>query len=116
MRFSEAKNKLGERDKIWADLILRPTGQILTKEQYEYIKYYEKHALSHKYIAEIPFEEARGKYLHIGNYFGGAAYYFWLSDEPEGKDMIYNENGMPKGYSSHYNEFSYGKYGKIEFD
>lgn len=41
MKWSEAKDKA--KEKVWAFLELRPTGRVLTKEQYDYAMYYAKH-------------------------------------------------------------------------
>ena len=116
MKWSEAKEKAD--DKVWADLELRPTGKIKTKEQYDYVVYYESHIFqpSDTNIAKIPFDQAKNKYLRLGNYFGGADYYFYLSDKPDGKDLILDSKGNFEGYSSFYEDFDYGKFGKIEFD
>lgn len=35
MKYVEAREKADS--KTWADLELRPTGKVLTKEQYEYV-------------------------------------------------------------------------------
>ena len=40
MKWSEAKEK--SADKTWAFLELRPTGKVVSKEQYEYVLYYAK--------------------------------------------------------------------------
>ena len=41
MKWLEAKEKA--KEKVWAFLELRPTGRVLTKEQYDYAMYYAKH-------------------------------------------------------------------------
>lgn len=71
MKWSEAKDKA--KEKVWAFLELRPTGRVLTKEQYDYAMYYAKHTgIDCSYIRS--FEEEKGKYLRLGNWFGGAGY------------------------------------------
>ena len=67
MKWSEAKDKA--KEKVWAFLELRPTGRVLTKEQYDYAMYYAKHTgIDCRYIRS--FEEEKGKYSHR-NYLGG---------------------------------------------
>lgn len=117
MKYVDAREKV--ESKTWADLELRPTGKVLTKEQYEYVLYYGKNtsiAVDDRYIKT--FEEERGKYLHLGSWFGGASFYFYFSDKPEGADgtMICDKSGRCAGYERYYKEFSYGKFGKIEFE
>lgn len=116
MKWTEAKSRCG--DSVWADLELRPTGKIETKEQYDYVVYYESHIFppSDLRIAKIPFEHTKGKYLRLGNLFGGSSFYFYLDDEPDGKDMEYDSYGNLIKFISYYEEFSYGKFGKIEFE
>lgn len=114
MKWEEAQSKVSNRS--YAALELRPTGKIGTKEQYDYVVYYCEHTeIDGCQIS--PFYIAEGKYLHIGNYFGGASFYFYLSDKPEGiyEEAINDETGAIIGYKKFYKEFSYGKYGKIEF-
>ena len=97
MKWTEARERAN--DKTWADLELRPTGIVTTKEQYDYVLYYAKHQqIDTRYIK--PFNEVAGKYLRLGDWFGGAAFYFYFSDTPQTGDK---------------EEFSYGKFGKIEF-
>lgn len=58
MKWSEAKDKA--KEKVWAFLELRPTGRVLTKEQYDYAMYYAKHTgIDCRYIRS--FEEEKGK-------------------------------------------------------
>ena len=74
MKWSEAKEK--SADKTWAFLELRPTGKVVSKEQYEYVLYYAKQTgIDTRYIRT--FEEEKGKYLRLGSWFGGASYYFY---------------------------------------
>lgn len=102
-RYEDALNKVDSR--AWADLELRPSGKIATREQYDYVLYYSKHTsiriedAGGTYIKS--FENAAGKYLCLGNWFGGAAFYFYVTDEP-----CDNER----------KEFSYGRLGRIEFE
>lgn len=116
MRWNEAKEKADNRG--WANIELRPTGKIKTKEQYDYVVYYESHVFqpSVRKIAKTPFDQAKNKYLRLGDYCGGDGYFFYLSDRPDGKDLILDSSGNFAGYSSFYEEFDYGKFGKIEFD
>lgn len=75
MKYVEAREKADS--KTWADLELRPTGKVLTKEQYEYVLYYGRNtsiAVDDRYIKT--FEEERGKYLHLGSWFGVRAFIF----------------------------------------
>lgn len=88
----------------------------MTREQYDYVKYYTEHtSIDGQYLKT--FEEAKGTYLCLGDWFGGAAFYFHLKDEPEGiwKYRIIDKAGAVIGYSKYYEDFSYGKFGKIEF-
>ncbi|RHP46914.1 hypothetical protein [Clostridium sp. AF32-12BH] len=112
MLFSEVQKQIG----TWAFLECRPTGKIMTREQYNYVKYYTEHT-SIDGCRLKTFEEAKGKYLCLGNWFGGAAFYFHLKDEPEGiwKHRIVDKVGAVVGYSKYYEDFSYGQFGKIEF-
>lgn len=117
MRWEEAKEKVN--DDSWGFLELRPTGRVVTKEQYDYVLYYGKNAgiaVDNRYIR--PFEEEQGKYLHLGSHFGGASFYFYFSDKPEGDDKcaIFDKAGLGiVGYTHYFEEFSYGKMGRIEF-
>ena len=113
MLFSEAREKLG----AWTDIQCVPTGKITTKEQYDYLKYYvENTQIDDRYIKS--FKESKDKYIHMGSWFGGAAFYFYMSDEPQGNYdyRIEDKNGAIVGYTKYEEEFSYGKLGKIEFD
>ena len=113
MLFSEAKAKIG----TWTDIECVPTGKIETKEQYDYLKYYvENTPIDDRYIKS--FEESKGKYIHMGSWFGGAAFYLYMSDEPQGDYdyRIEDKNGAIVGYTKYEEDFSYGKLGKIEFD
>lgn len=109
--------KLEKNNCYWSyDETIRPTGKILTIEQFDYVLEYAKYAAIS--TADIKsFEEAKGKYIILGNYFGGAAFYFRLDDKPEGvyKTLIRDKNNWPIGYTRYYENFSYGKYGKIDF-
>lgn len=116
MKFEEAKKLV---DSTWADLELIPHGKVITKEQYDYILYYGHHtgiAVDERYIKS--FEEECGKYLHMGNWFGGASFYFHFSDKPEGvyESAIRDKNGVIIGYKEYFEEFTYGRCGKIDFD
>ena len=91
--------------------IKTPTGKIETKEQYDYVMYYGNHTpidVGERYMKS--YEESKGKYLHLGSWFGGASFYYYCSDEPEHIDG-YFEKDAPV-----YEKFSYGKFGKIEFE
>lgn len=115
MKWSEAKEK--SADKTWAFLELRPTGKVVSKEQYEYVLYYAKQTgIDTRYIKT--FEEEKGKYLRLGSWFGGASYYFYFADFPEGvpETAEKNEFGAYTKYTEYYEEFSYGKFGMIAFE
>lgn len=115
MKWFEAKDKA--KDKVWAFLELRPTGKVLTKEQYDYVMYYAKHTgIDCSYVRS--FEEEKGKYLRLGSWFGGASYYFFFGDQPEGiiETAVTNEWKVIETFKEYYEDFSYGKLGKIEFD
>lgn len=115
MKWSEAKEK--SADKTWAFLELRPTGKVVSKEQYEYVLYYAKQTgIDTRYIKT--FEEENGKYLRLGSWFGGASYYFYFADFPEGvpETAEKNEFGAYTKYTEYYEEFSYGKFGMITFE
>ena len=115
MKWSEAKEK--SADKTWAFLELRPTGKVVSKEQYEYVLYYAKQTgIDTRYIRT--FEEEKGKYLRLGSWFGGASYYFYFAEQPEGvsETAERNEFGAYTKYTEYYEDFSYGKFGAITFE
>lgn len=85
---------------IWAAIDAVPYGIIETHEQYDYIKYYSDHT-EVSMDGMKTFEEDKGRCLTLGNYFGGAAFYF---------ETTVNPKWMPNDPS-----WSYGKYGRIEF-
>lgn len=94
---------------IYVDAV--PSGIIETQEQYDYIKYYSDNT-SIGMDGIRSFEEDRGRYLNLSNYFGGAAFYFsTLSIE----DAERYANLYPSLYSENCN-WCWGKYGKIEFE
>lgn len=118
MKFEEVKQIMSEaHDKdphcphpCWAAEDAIPHGVIETKEQYDYIKYYSDHtAISMDGMKS--FEEDKGRYLNIGNYFGGAAFYFSTISVEYATECI---KKYPNIYPEDLN-WSYGKYGKIEF-
>lgn len=114
MKWSEAKEK--SADKTWAFLELRPTGKVVSKEQYEYVLYYAKQTgIDTRYIRT--FEEEKGKYLRLGSWFGGASYYFYFAEQPEGvsETAERNEFGAYTKYTEYYEDFSYGKFGAIHW-
>ncbi len=98
MKWKKAKKQVDA--KAWADLELRPTGRVTTKEQYDYVLNYGKHtgiAVDGRYIHRFAAE--CGKYLRLGSRLGGDGCYFYFSKTPEdGRE-----------------DFSYGKFGKIDF-
>ncbi len=98
MKWTEAVKLAKDRD--WADLELRPTGKILTEEQLNYVLYYARHT-SISVKEAVAFNEVVGKFLCLGDWFGGASFYFYFSD-------------MPDNGNNH--DFSYGKLGRIEFE
>lgn len=118
MKFEEVKQLMSEaHDKdpslphpCWAFADAVPYGVIETQEQYDYIKYYSDHtAISMEGMKT--FEEDRGRYLNLGNYFGGAAFYFCTESVEYALECI-------RKYPDIFPEtidWSWGKYGKIEF-
>lgn len=106
MRWEEAKKKADSE--TWAFLELRPTGKIETKEQYDYAVYYAEHKGLSGYLK--PFEESKGKYLKLGSWFGGASFYLYCGDNPDNVDGHFGKDAPV------YDEFSYGKFGRIEFE
>lgn len=114
MKWEEAKEKAS--DKTWAFLELRPTGKVVTVEQYAYILYYAKHTgIDARYIRT--FEEEKNKYIRICSWCSGMKYYFFFGDQPEGviETAEKNEFGAISKFRECYEEFSYGKYGAIDF-
>lgn len=89
-----------------------PYGRIDTKEQYDYMIHYDKETNLGFYHSDkdrhIPtFEECKGRYLDMTSFFGGASFFFIISnrcvrwnDETKEMDVVYPE-------------FNYGTYGKI---
>ena len=69
--------------------------------------------INHKYIVV-----EKGKYLRLGNWFGGASYYFFFGDQPEGiiETAVTNDWNVIETFKEYYEDFSYGKLGKIDFD
>jgi hypothetical protein len=112
MKFSEIQKIMDEayeKDHTkssggWAEIIAAPSGIIETYEQYEYIKYWAKHT-GVNLDGMKSFEEDKGRYLTIGSHFGGASFYF-TTTEIEYEKSLGNENLI----------WSYGKYGRVEFD
>jgi hypothetical protein len=95
----------------WAFVDAVPHGIIETQEQYDYIKYYSDNT-SISMDGMKSFEEDCGRYLNLGNYFGGAAFYFCTQSVEYTLECI-------KKYPNIYPEttdWSWGKYGKIEFE
>ena len=114
MRFEDVKHIMAQDHEAdpsrphqcWAFADAVPHGIIETQEQYDYIKYYSDHT-SIKMDGMKSLEEDRGRYLNLGNYFGGAAFYFCTeSVEYIKKHLDIYHNDL---------EWSWGKYGKIEF-
>ena len=94
----------------WAFVDAVPYGVIENQEQYDYIKYYSDNT-SISMDGMKSFEEDHGRYLNLGNYFGGAAFYFCTVSVESALESI-------KTYPNLYPdtpEWSWGKYGKIEF-
>lgn len=109
MKVSEVKAKLNEDERVWWEIICAPKGIIETKEQYDYaILYGNSTSISTRSDDKLSsFETAKGCYLGIGNYFGGAAFYFYLDRNGEYNYEKNEYETVP---------FSYGKYGKIDFE
>lgn len=66
-------------------------------------------------IEHLTYKEVENKYLRLGDHFGGASFYFYVSNSPEPINPIY-ECGKVILCDGHYENFTYGKYGKIDFD
>ena len=94
----------------WADLESIPYGIIENEEQYNYIVEYSKNT-SIGLDGMKPYPLAQGMYLSLGNYFGGAAFYFTLMTVERAERM---KNEYPSVYPKDLS-WSYGKYGKIEW-
>lgn len=123
MKFSEYKEKRtkGEFDS-WSFLELVPHGKISTKEQYDYVMDYAKYmgvgGVTNKYnIENLPYEKVINHYLWLDSNFGGAAFYFCMSSIPEPINPVYEyESGKISKCDGYYEDFTYGKYGKIDFN
>lgn len=114
MKWSVAKEKAD--NKTWVSVELRPRGKVVSFLQYAYVLYYATNTgIDWKYIKT--FEEEKGRYLRIGHNIDGSKYYFFFSDYPEGviETAEKNEFGAYTKITEFYEEFSYGKFGKIEF-
>lgn len=100
-------------DKISYGIIdAAPYGRIDTKEQYNYMIYYDKETNFGFYYGDrdrhVPtFEECKGKYLDMTSFFGGASFYFIISNHCN------KWNDETKKFEVIYPDFNYGKYGKI---
>lgn len=119
MKWNEAREKAN--DYTWAFLELMPQGKVTSREQYDYVVDYANAMGLNGYIK--PFEEAKDKYINLGNFFGGARYYIVFGDKPDGVigTEIYQKvsNGGKTfsrilGYEKYHTEFTYGKLGKID--
>lgn len=118
MKFEEVKRLMTEAHAkdlncphpCWAAEDAVPRGIIETQEQYDYIRYYSSHT-------EIgmegmkSFEEDKGRYLNMGNHFGGASFYFCT----ESQDTALKYTKQYPDIFPRTIEWSWGKYGKIEF-
>ena len=118
MTFEEIRNVMQkEYDKdnnnanpCWLEFEAAPHGVIENEEQYNYIiRYSENSTISLDGMK--PYSLAKGMYLKLGNYFGGAAFYFTLIKLETAKKMQKKyPNIYPKDLS-----WSYGKYGRVNF-
>lgn len=94
----------------WAYEMACPHGVITTQEQYDYIKYYSDNSDISMEGMKC-FEEDKGRYLNLGNHFGGASFYFCTMSVESAQESI-------KKYPNIFPEtvdWSWGDYGKIEF-
>lgn len=106
----EYKNDKNKPSSSWATVDAVPQGIIENEEQYNYIIEYSKHT-DIGLDGMKPYPLAQGMYLNLGNYFGGAAFYFSLM-------TVESAERMREEYPICYPEdlsWSYGKYGKIEW-
>lgn len=119
MKIAEAERIMAETHEkdpscphpCWVDMDAIPHGIIETQEQYDYIKYYSDNT-SIGMDGMKSFKEDHGRYLNLGNYFGGAAFYFCTISVELAKSYIKNyPNLYPESL-----DWSWGKYGKIEFE
>lgn len=114
----KATNK--EFEDCWEFLRAIPHGKIVSEEQFLYCLKYgkemgiggttDKHQIEH-----LAYKEVENKYLRLSDHFGGASFYFYVSDSPEPINPVY-ECGKVISCDGHYENFTYGKYGKIDFD
>ena len=95
----------------WADIDAVPHGVIENEEQYNYIIEYSRNT-SVGLDGMKPYQIAQGMYLGLGNYFGGSAFYFTLMTVEYAKSM---KNKYPDIYPDDLS-WSYGEYGKIEWE
>lgn len=108
-----------EFEDCWEFLRAIPHGKIISEEQFLYcLEYGRKMGIggtTDKYqIEHLAYEEVENKYLRLGNHFGGASFYFYVSDQPEPINPIY-DFGKVVSCDGYYENFIYGKYGKIDF-
>ena len=96
----------------WSFVKAAPCGLITSREQYDYMVAYSEKTNFGFYIKgsyDIPtYRECYDKYLSMTSFFGGASFYFTITD-------LFHEyvNGrliaVPK-------KWDYGKYGKIDLE
>lgn len=108
MTILEVKARLTKEELSWWDIICAPQGIIETQEQYEYVMNYAKNTTIRVTDCKDlqSFDTTKGKYLGIGDYFGGGAFYFYLDERGKYRYQTNDFEQVP---------FTYGKYGKIEF-
>lgn len=89
-------NEVKILEPVWYDTAFAPIGVLTNKEDYKYVVTYYTQVdfpyQDHKAIP--PWKEAEGKYVSLGNWFGGGAFY-WSLEEPKPDDKplrygIYN--------------------------
>jgi hypothetical protein len=61
------------------------------------------------------FEEDKGRYLTLDSHFGGAVFCFTTLDVDYVKNLIKENEEDYESFDGRL-EWSYGKYGKVEFD
>lgn len=121
IKLSEYREKISKGEfSSWSFLDLMPHGKISTKEQYDYVINYGKHmgiggVTNRESIENLPYEKVINRYIWVGSNFGGAVFYFFTSDIPEPINPDY-EDGEVSKCDGYYEDFTYGKYGKFDFD
>lgn len=90
----------------WGFVENNPSGVIETEEQWNYAKEYgDKCCINTRYLKS--FEEDKGRLLTVGSWFGGASFYwsiseydknnpseYWIKYPPEHIDWYWGKNGI----------------------